>query len=407
MNMLDVDKIRKDFPMIENNPDLVYLDSAATSLKPQCVIDAVVDFYAKHTSNVHRGDYRVAEINDKLYDGTRNLVAELIHCDKDEVVYTHNVSHSLNQIAFGLKPMLKKGDTVLITYAEHASNVLPWFALQKEIGINIEYIETDNEANITIDTFKKAMHEGVKVVSVAEVTNVLGSIQPVKEMCEIAHSYGAYMIVDGAQSVPHMKVDVKDLDVDFLGFSAHKMCGPSGVGILYGKKKLLDAMEPVFYGGDMNARFNKDGEMLLKDTPVKFEAGTPNIEGVIGTGAAIQYLLSIGLDNIHEYEKELRAYAIDKLSQLDNIEIINPDNLYGPIDFNAKGVFAQDAAGFLASKNIAVRSGNHCAKILHNIIHTDQSIRASLYFYNTKEEIDRFVEACKEITLENCVGIFF
>ena len=405
--MLDVDKIRKDFPMIENNPDLVYLDSAATSLKPQCVIDAVVDFYAKHTSNVHRGDYRVAEINDKLYDGTRNLVAELIHCDKDEVVYTHNVSHSLNQIAFGLKPILKKGDTVLITYAEHASNVLPWFALQKEIGINIEYIETDNEANITIDTFKKAMHEGVKVVSVAEVTNVLGSIQPVKEMCEIAHSYGAYMIVDGAQSVPHMKVDVKDLDVDFLGFSAHKMCGPSGVGILYGKKKLLDAMEPVFYGGDMNARFNKDGEMLLKDTPVKFEAGTPNIEGVIGTGAAIQYLLSIGLDNIHEYEKELRAYAIDKLSQLDNIEIINPDNLYGPIDFNAKGVFAQDAAGFLASKNIAVRSGNHCAKILHSIIHTDQSIRASLYFYNTKEEIDRFVEACKEITLENCVGIFF
>ena len=405
--MLDVDKIRKDFPMIENNPDLVYLDSAATSLKPQCVIDAVVDFYARHTSNVHRGDYRVAEINDKLYDGTRNLVAELIHCDKDEVVYPHNVSHSLNQIAFGLKPMLKKGDTVLITYAEHASNVLPWFALQKEIGINIEYIETDNEANITIDTFKKAMHEGVKVVSVAEVTNVLGSIQPVKEMCEIAHSYGAYMIVDGAQSVPHMKVDVKDLDVDFLGFSAHKMCGPSGVGILYGKKKLLDAMEPVFYGGDMNARFNKDGEMLLKDTPVKFEAGTPNIEGVIGTGAAIQYLLSIGLDNIHEYEKELRAYAIDKLSQLDNIEIINPDNLYGPIDFNAKGVFAQDAAGFLASKNIAVRSGNHCAKILHNIIHTDQSIRASLYFYNTKEEIDRFVEACKEITLENCVGIFF
>lgn len=405
--MLDVDKIRKDFPMIENNPDLVYLDSAATSLKPQCVIDAVVDFYARHTSNVHRGDYRVAEINDKLYDRTRNLVAELIHCDKDEVVYTHNVSHSLNQIAFGLKPMLKKGDTVLITYAEHASNVLPWFALQKEIGINIEYIETDNEANITIDTFKKAMHEGVKVVSVAEVTNVLGSIQPVKEMCEIAHSYGAYMIVDGAQSVPHMKVDVKDLDVDFLGFSAHKMCGPSGVGILYGKKKLLDAMEPVFYGGDMNARFNKDGEMLLKDTPVKFEAGTPNIEGVIGTGAAIQYLLSIGLDNIHEYEKELRAYAIDKLSQLDNIEIINPDNLYGPIDFNAKGVFAQDAAGFLASKNIAVRSGNHCAKILHNIIHTDQSIRASLYFYNTKEEIDRFVEACKEITLENCVGIFF
>ncbi len=405
--MLDIDKIRKDFPMLQNNPDLIYFDSAATSLKPQCVIDAVVDFYTKHTSNVHRGDYAIAALNDRLYDDTRKSVAKLIHCDSNEVVYTHNVSHSLNQIAFGLKPKLKKGDTVLLTYAEHASNVLPWFKLQEEIGIQIEYIETDVQANITVDSFRKSMHEGVKVVSIAAVTNVLGSVQPIKEICEIAHSYGALVVVDGAQSVPHMSVDVKDLDVDFLGFSAHKMCGPGGVGILYGKKQLLDEMEPVFYGGDMNARFNKDGEMLLKDTPIKFEAGTPNIEGVIGCGAAIEYLLSIGMDNIHAYELELRAYAIKKLSQLENIEIYNPDNVSGPIDFNAKGIFAQDAAGFLANKNIAVRSGNHCAKILHNIIGTDQTIRASLYFYNTKEEIDRFVDACKEITLENCVGIFF
>ena len=405
--MLDVNKIREDFPMFKNNPDLVYLDSAATSLKPQCVIDAVVDFYTKHTSNVHRGDYDIAALNDKLYDQTRKSVAKLIHCEPNEVIYTHNVSHSLNQVAYGLKDKLTKDDTVLLTYAEHASNLLPWFALQKEIGFNISYIETDAQANITVESFKKSMHEGVKVVSVAEVTNVLGSVQPIKEMCQIAHEYGAFMIVDGAQSVPHMPVDVKDLDIDFLGFSAHKMCGPGGVGILYGKKALLDEMEPVFYGGDMNARFNKDGEMILKDTPIKFEAGTPNIEGVIGTGAAIEYLLSIGMENIHTYEAELRKYAIEKLSKLDNIEIINPDNVYGPIDFNAKGVFAQDAAGFLASKNIAVRSGNHCAKILHNIIGTDQSIRASLYFYNTKEDIDKFVEACGEITLENCVGIFF
>ena len=405
--MLDVNKIREDFPMFKNNPDLVYLDSAATSLKPQCVIDAVVDFYTKHTSNVHRGDYDIAALNDKLYDQTRKSVAKLIHCEPNEVIYTHNVSHSLNQVAYGLKDKLTKDDTVLLTYAEHASNLLPWFALQKEIGFNISYIETDAQANITVESFKKSMHEGVKVVSVAEVTNVLGSVQPIKEMCQIAHEYGAFMIVDGAQSVPHMPVDVKDLDIDFLGFSAHKMCGPGGVGILYGKKALLDEMEPVFYGGDMNARFNKDGEMILKDTPIKFEAGTPNIEGVIGTGIAIEYLLSIGMENIHAYEAELRKYAIEKLSKLDNIEIINPDNVYGPIDFNAKGVFAQDAAGFLASKNIAVRSGNHCAKILHNIIGTDQSIRASLYFYNTKEDIDKFVEACGEITLENCVGIFF
>lgn len=405
--MLDIDKIRNDFPMFKNNPDLVYLDSAATSLKPQCVIDAIVNFYSKHTSNVHRGDYAIAALNDRLYDDTRKSVAKLINCDTNEVVYTHNVSHSLNQIAFGLKDQLTKEDTVLLTYAEHASNLLPWFYLQKEIGFKIEYIETDKQANISIDSFKKSMHQGVKIVSVAEVTNVLGSVQPIKQMCEIAHEYGAYMIVDGAQSVPHMPVDVKDLDIDFLGFSAHKMCGPGGVGILYGKKELLDQMEPVFYGGDMNARFDKEGNVILKESPIKFEAGTPNIEGVIGTGAAIEYLLSIGMDNIHAYEAELRAYAIGKLSQLDNIEIYNPDNKYGPIDFNAKGVFAQDAAGFLASKNIAVRSGNHCAKILHNIIGTDQSIRASLYFYNNKEDIDKLVDACKDITLENCVGIFF
>lgn len=405
--MLDIDKIRNDFPMFKNNPDLVYLDSAATSLKPQCVIDAIVNFYSKHTSNVHRGDYDIAALNDRLYDDTRKSVAKLINCDTNEVVYTHNVSHSLNQIAFGLKDQLTKEDTVLLTYAEHASNLLPWFYLQKEIGFKIEYIETDKQANISIDSFKKSMHQGVKIVSVAEVTNVLGSVQPIKQMCEIAHEYGAYMIVDGAQSVPHMPVDVKDLDIDFLGFSAHKMCGPGGVGILYGKKELLNQMEPVFYGGDMNARFDKEGNVILKESPIKFEAGTPNIEGVIGTGAAIEYLLSIGMDNIHAYEAELRAYAIEKLSQLDNIEIYNPDNKYGPIDFNAKGVFAQDAAGFLASKNIAVRSGNHCAKILHNIIGTDQSIRASLYFYNNKEDIDKLVDACKDITLENCVGIFF
>lgn len=405
--MIDIEKIRNDFPMFKNNPDLVYLDSAATSLKPQCVIDAVVDFYTKHTSNVHRGDYDIAALNDRLYDDTRKAVAKLINCDANEVVYTHNVSHSLNQISFGLKDQLTKDDTVLLTYAEHASNLLPWFYLQKEIGFQIEYIETDQQANISIESFQKSMHQGVKVVSVAEVTNVLGSVQPIKQMCKIAHEYGAYMIVDGAQSVPHMPVDVKDLDIDFLGFSAHKMCGPGGVGILYGKKELLDQMEPVFYGGDMNARFDKDGNVILKESPIKFEAGTPNIEGVIGTGAAIEYLLSIGMDNIHTYEAELRAYAIEKLSKLDNIEIYNPDNKYGPIDFNAKGVFAQDAAGFLASKNIAVRSGNHCAKILHNIIGTDQSIRASLYFYNNKEDIDKLVDACKDITLENCVGIFF
>ena len=406
--MLDVEAIRKDFPMFENNPGLVYFDNAATTLKPWPVINAVTDFYTKHTSNVHRGDYAIAALNDKLYDGTRDIFARFLNCDPREIVFTHNVSASLNQVAYGMEHnFLKPGDVVLMSEAEHASNLLPWFRMEKEYGIKVEYIETDKQANITVDSFKKAMHPGVKAVSLAMVTNVLGSVQPIKEITRIAHENGAYVIVDGAQAVPHMKVDVKDLDCDFLGFSAHKMCGPGGVGILYGKYDLLQQMDPVFEGGDMNARFSADGCVTLKEAPVKFEAGTPDIEGVIGAGAAAEYLMKIGMDNIRAYEKELRAYFLEQMQKLDNIELYNPDNVYGPIDFNAKGVFAQDAAGYLASQNVAVRSGNHCAKILHDIIGTDQTIRASLYFYNTKEEVDRCVEACSNISLENAVGIFF
>lgn len=406
--MFDVNEIRKDFPMLVNHPELIYFDNGATSLKPKCVIDAVNDFYMHHTSNVHRGDYAIAAQNDALYDETRKQVAKLINCNPDEVVYTHNVSQSMNQIAYGMgHDFLKAGDTVLISKVEHASNILPWFHLEQEHGIKVRYIPTDDEGNISIEEFEKCFDETVKAVSVAEVTNVLGSVQPVKQMCRIAHEHGAYMIVDGAQSVPHMPVDVRDLDIDFMGFSAHKMCGPGGVGILYGKKELLEKMTPMLYGGDMNARFYSNGEVILKDVPVKFEAGTPNIEGVIGTGEACRYLMQVGMDNIHQYEMELRAYFCEQLSKLDNIVIYNKDNLSGPIDFNVKDVFAQDAASYLASKNIAVRSGNHCAKLLHEVIGTDQTLRASLYFYNTKEEVDRFVKEAANITIENAIGIFF
>ena len=393
--------------MLVKHPELIYFDNGATTLKPQCVIDAVTDFYTEHTSNVHRGDYAIAAANDRLYDGTRKIFARMINCRPEEIAFVHNVTAALNQIVYGLAAELNEGDAVLLTKAEHASNLLPWFRLAREKNLKIEYIETDSQANISVESFRKAMNEKVKAVSIAQVTNVLGSIQPVKEIAAIAHEYGAYVVIDGAQSVPHMKVDVKDLDCDFLGFSAHKMCGPDGVGILYGKKELMGKMLPVFMGGDMNARFASDTSILLKDAPVRFESGTPNIEGVIGAGAAAEYLMAVGLDDIHEYESQLRAYFIEKMKRLDNIEIYNPDNEYGPVSFNGKGVFAQDAAGWLASKDIAVRSGNHCAKILHEIIGTDQTIRASLYFYNTKEEVDRFVEAASQISLENAVGIFF
>lgn len=406
--MLDVEKIRQDFPMIQNHPDLVYFDNGATTFKPQCVIDAVTNFYTHSTSNVHRGDYPLSVEADKLYDSTRDAVAHFIHCHSNEVAFMHNDTEVMNQIAYGLQSFyLKEGDVVLTTENEHASNLLPWYRLEKEIGIKVEYIPVGKDGIVHIEDAKKVMHDKVKVISVAEVTNVLGALQPIKELAKLAHENHALMVVDGAQSVPHHHVDVQDTDIDFLAFSAHKMCGPGGVGVLYGKFDLLEKMEPMLLGGGMNARFGSCGDMLLKPAPTKFEAGTPNIEGVIGLQAAIQYLESIGMDNIEAYETELRSYFAEKVKTLENIEFYNPDNTSGPVIFNAKGVFAQDAASFLATKGIAVRSGNHCAKILHEIIGTDATIRASLYFYNTKEEVDKCVEAMKEITLENAVGIFF
>ena len=285
--MIDVQTIRQDFPMLKNNPDLIYFDNGATTLKPQCVIDAVTSFYTHHTSNVHRGDYAIAAKNDALYDGARRSFAKLLNCSPKEIVFTHNASASMNQIAYGLAHgFLKKGDVILTTEAEHASDLLPWYRLQEEFGIEIRYLPMDNQANVDLEAAKKCFTPEVKAVAAAMVTNVLGSILPIRELTQLAHEYGALMIVDGAQAVPHMKVDVKELGCDFLGFSAHKMCGPDGVGILYGKRELLKDMAPVFMGGDMNARFSSDTSVLLKDAPVRFESGTPNIEGVIGAGAA-------------------------------------------------------------------------------------------------------------------------
>lgn len=406
--MFDVNKIRNDFPMLRNHTNLAYLDNGATTFKPDCVVNAVRDFYSLQTSNIHRGDYALSQQADALYDEVRSKVAKFIHCDEKEVVFTSGCTAALNQIAYGLAHnFLKAGDVILTTEAEHASNLLPWFRLEKEFGIRVEYIPLDKEAVCHIDAFKQVIHPGVKAVAIAAVSNVLGATQPIKEMTKICHDNGILMIVDGAQSVPHQKTDVKDTDVDFLAFSGHKMCGPSGVGVLYGKYELLEKMDPMLVGGGMNARFNACGITSLKQAPLKFEAGTQNIEGVIGLGAAIDYLMSIGIDEIHAYEQEIRRYFIERISKLDHIEVYNVNNTSGPIAFNAKGVFAQDAAAVLGHHNVAVRSGNHCAKILHEIIGTTQTVRASLYFYTTREEIDRAIEAMKEITVENAIGIFF
>ncbi|MFV0254940.1 MAG: aminotransferase class V-fold PLP-dependent enzyme [Erysipelotrichaceae bacterium] len=406
--MFDVKTIRKDFPMLNNkkvnNQELIYLDSAATTFKPNVVIDKVVDYYHNLSTNAHRGDYDLSFQVSKEFDNVRETIAKFINCKAEEVVFTSGASMSLNLVAYGFgRKILKKGDIILTTEAEHASSILPWFKTAEECGAIVQYIPLDAEGRITIDNFKSVLNDKVKIVSFANVTNVLGFIAPVKELIELAHNNKAYVIVDGAQGVPHLPTDVQRDDIDFLAFSAHKLCGPTGVGVLYGKYELLEMTDPFMMGGGANARFDTCGNILLKQPPFKFEAGTPAIEGVLGMGKAIEYINNIGIENIHKYESELRAYLVSKLEVLDNIVIYNKHADAGIITFNIDGIFAQDAAGYLNQHGICLRAGNHCAKILMNILGTNETLRASFYFYNTKAEIDKFVEVLSEISLEKCI----
>lgn len=398
--MFNVKEVRKDFPMLNgktmHDKPLIYLDNGATTLKPIPVIDAVCDYLTNYSGNAHRGDYDLSHEVDTKYEEVRDLVGKLINCDSKEVVFTYGSSDSLNLVAFGYaREHLQAGDEVLLNLAEHASNTLPWFEVAKEIGCIIKYIDLDDNGHITIDNVKKAITDKTKIISIAHITNVLGYEAPIKQICQLAHNKNIIVCVDGAQSVPHQKVDVKDLDIDFLCFSGHKMCGPTGVGVLYGKYDLLEATKPTRFGGGSNARYNSCGIIKLKSAPTKFETGTPNIEGVIGLGAAIKYLMNIGMDQIHQYEQELRSYAIERLSNIDKVEVYN-ENGIGPIAFNIKGVFSQDGASLFNTYGIAIRAGQHCAKILDEYLKVSQTLRCSLYFYNTKEEVDKFIEVCKK-----------
>lgn len=398
--MFDVAKIRQDFPMLNgtmmHGKPLIYFDNGATTLKPQCVIDAVCDYLTNYSGNAHRGDYDLSHDVDEKFEKTRKIVAKLINCKHQEVVYTYGSTDGLNMVAFGYgMTHLNKDDEILLTVAEHASNTLPWFEVCNSVGSVIKYIDLDDNGCLTVENVMKAITDKTKIISIAQVTNVLGFDSPIKEICKIAHEKGIIVCVDGAQSVPHQKVDVKDLDVDFLVFSGHKMCGPTGIGILYGKYNLLEETKPTRFGGGSNARYKSCGQVKLKTAPAKFESGTPNIEGVIGLGAAIEYLMAIGMENIHQYELELRQYAVKRLLELDNIEVYNP-NGQGAIAFNIKGVFSQDGASLFNTYGIAIRAGQHCAKILDEFLDVSQTLRASFYFYNTFEEIDKFIEVCKK-----------
>ncbi len=387
---------REDFPMLNKN-EVIYFDNGATTLKPQPVIDAVVDYYTNYTANAHRGDYKNSLKVDDNYEGVRKKVKEFINAkETSEIAFTSGTTDSMNLIAFGyFKNILQKDDEVLITESEHASNILPWFILAKEIGIKVKYIPLSKKNEVIIENVEKAITPKTKVISLAQITNVIGDIRPIQEISSIAHKKNIYVVVDAAQSIAHTKVDVQKLDIDFLAFSAHKIYGPTGVGVIYGKFNFLDKLIPRNYGGGMNATFTTDGYLELREIPVRLEAGTPNIAGVIGLGAAIDYVNNIGIDNIKEYEHMLKRYLVSKLKQLDFIEIYNEFNSGSIVAFNIKNVFSQDTAVYLDKYNICVRAGNHCAKILNNVFNVNNTCRISLSFYNTKEEIDKLIEVLK------------
>lgn len=404
-------QLRHDFPMYEEHDSkfkglpLVYLDNSATTFKPYPVIDAVNHYYKDITANTRRGDYSLAHEADLALENARKTVAAFLNAQEEEICFTSGDTMGMNEVAYGLLPFLKEGDEILLSMEEHASNVLPWFNVAKITKAVIRYIPFDENGRLTVENFKKSLTERTKIVSLASVSNVLGYALPVKEFVALAHQKGAIYIDDAAQSVPHMKIDVKDSDVDFLAFSGHKMVGPTGTGVLYGKKEMLEKISPTFYGGEMNARFDSTGYLSLDDLPYRLEAGTQNVAGILGLAKACRYLENIGFDKIHEHELHLRRMAVEGLKKNGNAILYNEDADSGIVTFNIKDVFAQDVATYLSSKGVFVRSGQHCAKILPEYLKTQGTVRASFYLYNTEEDVKAFVKACS--TAEDFLDAFF
>lgn len=386
-------EIKKDFPILK---DITYLDNGATSQKPNQVIEAVKKYYEAENANIHRGAYELSIKATQLYDEARNKVANFINAGvKNEIVFTRNTTESLNLIAYsyGLNK-LKQGDKIILSIMEHHSNIVPWQMVAKKTGATLEYMYIDENGIIPERELSK-ITQGVKIVGITHVSNVLGTINPVKGIAKRAHEVGAICIVDGAQSVPHMKVDVQDIDCDFLTFSGHKMLAPMGIGVLYGKAELLDEMQPFFTGGDM-IEYVQEQTTIFAEIPTKFEAGTQNVGGAVGLGSAIDYLNNIGMDNVQKIEHELTEYAMQELLKLDYITICGPRDMSihsGTISFNIKGIHPHDVASVLDSNKVCVRSGNHCAQPLHASMGIDSTCRASFYIYNTKEDVDRLIEA--------------
>lgn len=387
---------REDFPIL-NNREMAYLDNGATTQKPKQVLEALKKFYENENANPHRGAYALSMEATEVYENTRNKIAKFINAkNSEEIIFSKNATESLNLIAYsyGLDN-LKENDEVVLSIMEHHSNIVPWQYVTKKTKSKLKYMYINDDFEISKKEIEEKITDKTKIVGITQVSNVLGTINPVKDIIKYAHEKGAIVILDASQSIPHFKIDVQDLDADFVVFSGHKMLAPLGIGVLYGKKELLQKMNPFLMGGDM-IEYVHEQETTFAPLPNKFEAGTQNVEGVVGLGAAIDYINKIGYENIEKEEKELTAYARKELEKLDFLDLYltpNEENHSSVFSFNIKGIHPHDVASILDTEGVYVRSGNHCAQPLLRYLGIDSTCRASLYFYNTKEEIDKLVKA--------------
>ncbi|MGQ7380430.1 cysteine desulfurase [Streptococcus suis] len=395
---MDLERIRKDFPILDqvvNDEPLVYLDNAATTQKPQQVLDVLVDYYQKDNANVHRGVHTLSERATARYEAARQKVADFIQAKSSkEILFTRGTTTSLNWVAQFAKEILQPDQEVIISVQEHHSNIIPWQQACQQTGAKLRYV-TLKDGELDVASLKSMLSEKTKFVSLAHVSNVLGSVAPIGEIAELVHEVGAYLVVDGAQSVPHMAVNVQELDVDFYAFSGHKMLGPTGIGVFYGKEELLNLMSPVEFGGEM-IDFVYEQSATWKELPWKFEAGTPNIAGAIGLGAAVDYLTEIGMDAIQAHEAELVDYVFPKLQAIPGLTIYGSQDLSkrtGVIAFNLDDLHPHDVATALDYEGVAVRAGHHCAQPLLRYLQVPATVRASFYIYNTKADCDKLVEA--------------